>query len=63
MPTWEEIQEESLARVLELQAAVQRIRTAQEAGQTPDRVDVDLVAPMVAYRGGNLDRLWATEDY
>lgn len=63
MPTSEEYEAEALREVLELQAALQRIRSAQAVGAPARKEDLDLIRPLSEYRGGNLDRLWASEEY
>jgi hypothetical protein len=61
--SWDEFQQERLKEVLKLQAALQRIRRARAAGEPVDQADLDLLEPEVSYKGGNLDRLWATENF
>jgi len=61
--TWEEYQVESTQHVLALQDALQRLRRAQDVGVPADQADLDLLRPVTSYKGGNLDRLWASEEY
>ena len=61
--TLEQLQQDRLREVLEMQLALQRVRRAQAQGEPVSRADLDLLEPDASYKGGNLDRLWASEEY
>lgn len=63
MATWDEIQAERLADVLEKQALHRRLVAARDAGHVPDLDDVTAAAELHASPYRDFDRINASDDY